>query len=149
VSGGPQPSDLAALAGTERVAEGAWQVDGEEFTGRSTVTMRARARVDPDQVRQLPTGEADLIVRGLAERVRIIKTHIPPSVRTVARGLTAPPAVGTLHPPAPGRAVAPRVSGPPPAPQAPRRPNSGPAASELDPAVVIPDPEVPAARAGR
>jgi hypothetical protein len=86
VSGGPQPSELAALAGTERMAEGAWQVDGEELTGCSTVTMWARARVDQDQVRQLPTGEADLIVRALVERVRII----PPSVRTVARGLTAP-----------------------------------------------------------
>jgi hypothetical protein len=48
--------------------------------------MRARARVDQDQVRQLPTGEADLIVRGVAGRVRIIKTNIPGSVRTVARG---------------------------------------------------------------
>ena len=129
----PQPSELAALAGTERVAEGAWQVDGEDLTGRQTVTMRARARVDQDQVRQLPTGEADLIVRGLAERVRIIKTNIPESVRTVARGLTAPPIAGTLHPSTPGRAVASRVSGPPPAPQGPRRPNSGPPASALDP----------------
>jgi hypothetical protein len=60
-------------------------------------------------------------------------------------GLTAPPAVGTLHPPAPGRAVATRVSGPPPSPQAPRRP-SGPPASELDPPSAS---LVPAGRAGR
>lgn len=93
MSGGPQPSELAALADTERMAEGAWQVDGEELTGCSTVTMRARARVDQDQVRQLPTGEADLIVRALVERVRIIYTNIPLSVRTVARGLTAPPGI--------------------------------------------------------
>jgi hypothetical protein len=52
----PMPAELAALAGSERVAEGAWQVDGEELTGRQTITMRARARVDQDQVRQLPTG---------------------------------------------------------------------------------------------
>ena len=97
------------------------------------MTMRARARVDQDQVRQLPTGEADLIVRGLAERIRIIRTRIPGSVETVARGLTAPPIAGTLHPSTPGRAVASRVSGPPPTPQAPRRPQIGPAASELDP----------------
>ena len=44
---------------------------------------------------QLPTGEADLIVRGLAERVRIIRTGVPASVETVARSLTAPPAAGT------------------------------------------------------
>jgi hypothetical protein len=129
----PQPAELAALAGSERVAEGAWQVDGEELTGRQTITMRARARVDQDAVRQLPVGEADLIVRGLAERIRIIRTKVPGSVETVARGLTAPPIAGTLHPSTPGRAVASRVSGPPPAPQAPRRPKSGPAAPELDP----------------
>jgi hypothetical protein len=64
-------------------------------------------------VGQLPTGEADLIVRGLAERVRIIRTRVPASVETVARSLTAPPAAGTWHPSTPGRAVASReVSGP-------------------------------------
>jgi hypothetical protein len=40
-------------------------------------------------VGQLPTGEADLIVRGLAERVRIIRTRVPASVETVARSLRA------------------------------------------------------------
>jgi hypothetical protein len=131
----PQPSELAALAGTERVAEGAWGFDAEAADPhdpqRVTVTMRARARVDQDQVRQLPTGEADLIVRGVAERVRIIKTNIPDAVRTVARGLAAPPIVGTLHPSTPGRAVASRVAGPPPAPQG-QAPTGSPPAS-LDP----------------
>jgi hypothetical protein len=49
-------------------------------------------------VGQLPTGETDLIVRGLAERVRIIRTRVPASVETVAQSLTAPPAAGTWHP---------------------------------------------------
>jgi hypothetical protein len=41
----PQPSELAALAGTERVARGlAGQRRGAD--GRQTITMRARARVD-------------------------------------------------------------------------------------------------------
>ena len=43
---------------------------------------------------QLPTGEVDLIVRGLAERVRIIRTRVPASVETVARSLTALPQPG-------------------------------------------------------
>jgi hypothetical protein len=86
------------------VAERAWQVDGEELTGRQTVTMRARARVDRDAVRQLPVGEADLIVRGLAERVRIIRTRVPGSVEMVARGLTRPRPAGALPGnPAPNR----------------------------------------------
>ena len=137
----PQPSELAALAGTERVAEGAWGFSGDlgadasaPSYDRVTVTMRARARVDQDQVRQLPTGEADLIVRGLAERVRIIKTNIPDSVRTVARGLTAPPIAGTLRPSTPGRAVASReVPGPVQPPQDPLAPPGRPPAG-LDPA---------------
>lgn len=36
--------------------EAAWQLDGEELTGRSTVTMRARSRVDADRVRNAPRG---------------------------------------------------------------------------------------------
>jgi hypothetical protein len=64
-------------------------------------------------VGQLRTGEVDLIVRGLAERVRIIRTRVPAPVETVARSLTAPPAAGTWHPSTPGRAVASReVPGP-------------------------------------
>lgn len=136
----PQPSELAALAGTERVAEGAWGFGGGEFSNalensppdRVTVTMRARARVDQDAVRQLGTGEAELIVRGLAERVRIIRTRVPAATETVARGLTAPPIAGTLHPSTPGRAVASRVSGAPPARQEPSVPSGRPTAA-LDP----------------
>jgi hypothetical protein len=90
--------------------------------------MRARARVDQDQVRQLRTGECDLIVRGVAERIRIIRTKVPASTETVARGLTAPPIAGTLHPSTPGRAVASReVPGPaqPPQGSAPPAPPTG------------------------
>ena len=89
MSGGPQPSELAALADTERMAEGAWQVDGEELTGCSTVTMRARARVDQDQVRQLPTGEADLIVRALD---RGPGPNRPPGIRSAPSASSSAPA---------------------------------------------------------
>ena len=90
-----RPSELAALAGTERVAKGALQVDGEELTAGRRSPTRARAPRRQDAVGQLPTGEADLIVRGLAERVRMVRTRVPASVETVARSLTAPPAAGT------------------------------------------------------
>jgi hypothetical protein len=54
--GHPAVPDPAAVRASrpgrdQRVAEGAWPVDGEKLTGRQTVTMRARARVDQDQVR--------------------------------------------------------------------------------------------------
>jgi hypothetical protein len=74
----------------------------------------------------------ELISAGRRERVRIIKTNIPASVRTVARGLTAPPIDGTLHPSTPGRAVASReLPGPAQPPQG-QAPSGSPPAS-LDP----------------
>ena len=43
----PQPSELAALAGTERVAEGGLAGRRRGADGRQTITIRARAHVDP------------------------------------------------------------------------------------------------------
>jgi hypothetical protein len=89
----PVPDAAAGRAGRpgrDRMGgRGAWQVDDQELTGRQTVTMWARARVDQDQVRQLPTGEADLIVRGLGKRVRIIQTVVP-GRRSSRRGSWSP-----------------------------------------------------------
>jgi hypothetical protein len=64
-------------------------------------------------VGQLPTGEADLIVRGLAERVRIIRPRVPASVETVTQSLTALPQPRPATRGFRGRAVASReVPGP-------------------------------------
>lgn len=97
----PMPAELATLAGSERVAEAAWQLDGEDMTGRSTVTMRARSRVDADRVRNAPTGVAEIIAAGRVERARIIRPAVPDAAREWARGLTE------LCAPAPAGAVAP------------------------------------------
>jgi hypothetical protein len=72
-----QPEELAKLAGSERVAEAAWQVQDGELTGRSTVTMRARGRVDPNLLRSLAPGEAVVIAGNLAEHMRVIRTQAP------------------------------------------------------------------------
>jgi hypothetical protein len=77
------------------------QVDGKELTAADDHHAGQGPRRQ-DAVGQLPTGEADLVVRGLAERVRIIRTRVPASVETVARSLTAPPAAGTWRPSTPG-----------------------------------------------
>jgi len=45
---------------------------------------------------QLPTGEADLIVGGLAERVHIIRTRVPASVETVVREPNRPSRIRDL-----------------------------------------------------
>jgi hypothetical protein len=61
----PMPAELAALAGSERVAEGAWSFDAtEREPGRVTVTERHRARLDQDQVRSARVGEARIIAGG-------------------------------------------------------------------------------------
>jgi hypothetical protein len=130
----PQPAELAALAGTERVAEGAWSLSETDTVERVTLTTRARARIDQDQVRQLPTGEADLIVRGLAERVRIIRTAIPASTATVARGLTE------LCAAAPARALDDREI------PAPGQPRQGQAATPSPPATLDPPVRSPVRR---
>jgi hypothetical protein len=133
------PAELAALAGSERVAEGAWQADGDDLTGRSTITVRARARVDQDRVRQLPTGEADLIVRGQVERIRIIRTAIPTAAAAQAQQLVAasgPPAqaVATRPVPAPPAPPAgPRVRQHRPPPASRSRPSRRHEPKELEP----------------
>jgi hypothetical protein len=128
----PQPAELAALAGSERVAEAAWQVDGDDVTGRSTVTMRARSRVDQDRVRAARTGEAEIIAAGRVERARIIRTAIDDAAREQAKGLTAPPIAGTLHPPIPGPAVGEREL------PDPAQPRQGQAAPPSPPATLDP-----------
>jgi hypothetical protein len=85
----PMPAELAALAGSERVAEAAWQVEAGELTDRQTITMRARGRVDQDQVRGARTGEAHIISAGRVARTRIIRTAVPEDVTTRAVELVA------------------------------------------------------------
>jgi hypothetical protein len=85
----PQPAELAALAGSERVAEAAWQAEEGDLTGRQTITMRARGRVDQDQVRGARTGEAHIISAGHVARARIIRTAVPSDATTRAVELVA------------------------------------------------------------
>jgi hypothetical protein len=82
-------AELAALAGSERVAEAAWQAEDGDLTGRQTITMRARGRVDQDQVRAARTGEAHIIAAGRVARARIIRTAIGDDSRSQAVELVA------------------------------------------------------------
>jgi hypothetical protein len=86
----PMPAELAALAGSERVAEGAWSFDSTEVEpGRVTVTERHRARLDQDQVRAARVGEARIIAGGRVEAVRILQTNIDATTRAQAQELVA------------------------------------------------------------
>jgi hypothetical protein len=128
----PQPAEIAALAGSERVAEGAWQAEGDDLTGRATITTRARARIDQDLARQLPTGEAELIVRGHRERLRIIRTAIPPATVEQARALVA--GQDQLCAAAPADAVTTREIPAPPPPRQDLATRPAAPAPDLDPA---------------
>ena len=105
----PMPAELAALAGSERVAEGAWSFDTtEQEPGRVTVTERHRARLDQDKVRAARVGEARIIAGGRVEAVRILQTNIETNTRTQAQELVAGiarprPAVATSGDPDPKR----------------------------------------------
>jgi len=74
--------------------------EGFRLTGRSTLTVRARGRVDQDQVRGARTGEAHIIAAGRVARAHIIRTAIAQDVCTRAIELVAGerPALPTEHP---------------------------------------------------
>jgi hypothetical protein len=139
----PQPSETGRPRRDRAGGRGALQLDGEELAaGRRSPCGQGPRR--QDAVGQLPTGEADLIVRGQAERVRIIRTGVPASVETVARSLTAPPAAGTWHPSTPGGGQSRGTWA-----VQPRQPALRVLRLGVDPPSRWPDPAIPAAGSGR
>jgi hypothetical protein len=67
------PEDLARLAGSVQTAEAVLQSEDGRWTGRASVTTRARHRVDPNSVRQLAPGQCVLISGGRAEKLQVIQ----------------------------------------------------------------------------
>jgi hypothetical protein len=105
------PDDLARLAGSVQTSEAVLQAEDGRYTGRASITTRARHRVDPNSVRQLAPGQCVLISGGRAEKLQVIRA---PQGLAAPRPLAAPPG----DPSHPGR-VPGRVDGrreiPPPA----------------------------------
>jgi hypothetical protein len=83
------PDRLIELAGTIRVAEQAWQLDGWGPAGQARVFMAERPRVDPNQVRQLQPGEAFVIQAGRAVKLSVLQAPIPAQVQGEASALRA------------------------------------------------------------
>ncbi len=76
------PDSIAKLAGTHRALEYSTQFDYEGATGRGTGRMQHQLKVDPNEVRQLAAGEAFVIARGLAMKLRVQRApqtagHLP------------------------------------------------------------------------
>jgi hypothetical protein len=67
------PEELSKLAGSIQTTEAVLQAEDGRWTGRASVTTRARHRVDPNAVRQLQPGQAVVISGGRAERIQVIQ----------------------------------------------------------------------------
>jgi ABC-type oligopeptide transport system ATPase subunit len=80
-----EPSKLVTAAGTVRGLDQAWDLDDTGHTGSGRVSVTSRAKVDPDEVRQLKTGEAFVITGGRQLRMSVLPTSIPDDVREQAR----------------------------------------------------------------
>jgi hypothetical protein len=67
------PEELARLAGSVPVTEAVLQVEDGRWSGRASVTTRARHRVDANVIRQLQPGQAVLVSGGRAEKLQVIR----------------------------------------------------------------------------
>src|SRR4030095_11546395 len=85
----PNPDPLVTLAGTVRIPEQAWQLDGWGPAGEARVHMTAPPRGDPNQVRQLHPGEAFLIQAGRAVKLSVLQAPVPAQVQEEASALRA------------------------------------------------------------
>lgn len=114
-----EPSKLVTAAGTVRGLEQTWDLDDDGNTGSGRVGVTSRAKVDPDEVRQLKTGEAFVISGGRQLRMSVLPTSIPDEVRAQARAEVdaAHAAAAALGPPQ----DTPPAPAPVPAKPAPRR----------------------------
>jgi hypothetical protein len=65
------PEQLAARAGTKQRLEAGYQIQDGNTTGMGTVRMQDSYRVSPNEVRQLPVGQAFVIFGGRAAHIAI------------------------------------------------------------------------------
>lgn len=84
-----RPHEILMRAGTETVIDEASQVERSQETGRSSLRLSEVQKVNPNEVMQLPTGEAYLIAHGKAQRVRILPIPVDPQVLAEVRASIA------------------------------------------------------------
>ena len=68
--------EIVARAGTEAMVDEASHIAEDAETGRGTIRLREVSRVDPNEVMQLPVGEAYVIAHGKAQRVRVMPVTV-------------------------------------------------------------------------
>jgi energy-coupling factor transporter ATP-binding protein EcfA2 len=86
------PHEILARAGTQAIVEESSQVSGEQEIGRSSLRVKETLNVHPNDVMQLPVGEAYVIAHGKAQRMRIIPIAVASQVQEEASSVTYTPA---------------------------------------------------------
>lgn len=66
------PHEILARAGTAIIVEESSQISGEQEMGQSSLRLKEVLNVHPNDVMQLPVGEAYVIVHGKAQRMRVV-----------------------------------------------------------------------------
>jgi hypothetical protein len=74
-----EPSPLAELAGMKRVIELTHRYEGGVYARQGHARREHRLKVDPDQIRALPSGSAWVIRRGRAAKVAIERAPNEPA----------------------------------------------------------------------
>jgi hypothetical protein len=90
------PEELARLAGSVPTTEAVLQVEDGRWSGRASVTTRARHRVDANVIRQLQPGQAVIVSGGRAEKLQVIRAPQRPPPPPLA--LPNPPQHKELEP---------------------------------------------------
>ncbi|HET8845519.1 MAG TPA: hypothetical protein VFN35_28885 [Ktedonobacteraceae bacterium] len=66
------PHEILARAGTAFIVEESSQISGEQETGQGSLRLKEVLNVHPNDVMQLPVGEAYVIAHGKAQRMRVV-----------------------------------------------------------------------------
>ncbi|KPL83026.1 type IV secretory system conjugative DNA transfer family protein [Herpetosiphon geysericola] len=94
------PEELTKLAGVQKVMTTIHQFQGKQILKRGTYRMEEEARIDPQDVRTLPTGCAWVIARGAAAKVQFaMMPDVPRMPIVIQRPRRAPTPAAAFAPP--------------------------------------------------
>lgn len=82
------PHEILARAGTQTVVEESPQITGEQEVGRSSLRVKEALNVHPNDVMQLPVGEAYIIAHGKAQRMRVVPLALHTQIQENHTALT-------------------------------------------------------------
>jgi energy-coupling factor transporter ATP-binding protein EcfA2 len=71
-----RPHEILARAGTAFIVEESSQISGEQETSQGSLRVKEVLNVHPNDVMQLPVGEAYVIAHGKAQRMRVVPMEL-------------------------------------------------------------------------